>query len=30
MVLGLLLWTQDDSGLPTGQLTITQTFKTFL
>ena len=27
---GHLLWTKDDSGLPTGPLTITKTFKTFL
>ena len=25
LVYGLLLWTEDDSGLPTGPLTITQT-----
>ena len=30
MVLGLLLWTWDESGLPTGPLTITQTLKTYL
>ena len=27
---GLLLWTEDDSGLPTGPLTVTQTLQTFL
>ena len=26
----LLLWTEDDSGLPTGPLTITKSLKTFL
>ena len=26
---GLLLWTEDDSGLPTGPLTFTKTLKTF-
>ena len=30
MDFGLLLWTEDDSGLPTGPLTITKTLKTFL
>ena len=30
MVFGLLLWTEDDSGLPTGALIITMTLKTFL
>ena len=29
MEFGLLLWTEDDSGLPTGPLTITKTLKTF-
>ena len=26
----LLLWTEDDSGLPTGSLSITKILKTFL
>ena len=26
----LLLWTEDDSGLPTGPFTVTKTLKTFL
>ena len=30
MDFGLLLWTEDNLGLPTGQLTITKTLKTFL
>ena len=30
MEFGLLLWTEDDSELPTGPPTITKTFKTFL
>ena len=30
MDFGILLWTKDDSGLPTGPLTIKKTLKTFL
>ena len=30
MDFGLLLWTEDDSELPTGPPTITKTLKTFL